>query len=224
MQKQRSSENRSSVLSLPTPIRRPPGSQRRRIIDAMIASCGEKTFLATTIGDLVSRASISRTTFYRCFPDKRACFDAALDDCIEKLSDLARDSALGAGSPAEAVRSASSAVLRHLSEQPAVAQLLTTEAVSVDAEVTGRYRHLVVPALSRLWGIPRDRLHSSPGLAFGRAQLLILNEVAAGHPERIPALQPEIVYLAVAPFAGHDEALREARAAADDAAIEPWPR
>jgi AcrR family transcriptional regulator len=223
MQKRQSSENVSSAHSLAIHSDLAADSQRRRIIDAMIASCGEKTFLATTIGDIVARAAISRTTFYKCFRDKRACFDSALDICLGELGGLARTSAAGAGSPAEAVRRSSGAVLGHLAERPAVAQLLTTEAVSVDPEATGRYRHLVVPALSRLWGEkPRASLHSSPGLAFGRAQLLILNEVAAGHPERIPALQPEIVYLAVAPFAGHEEALVEARIAATNARIEPW--
>jgi hypothetical protein len=60
--------------------------------------------------------------------------------------------------------------------------------------------------------------HLSPGLAFGRAQLLIFHEVAAGRPERLPALLPDVVYLAIAPFAGHDEALRQARAAGAGAA------
>jgi hypothetical protein len=55
------------------------------------------------------------------------------------------------------------------------------------------------------------RRHLSPGLAFGRAQLLVFREVAAGHAERLPELAPDIVYLAVAPFAGHDEGLRQAR-------------
>ena len=37
-----------------------------------------------------------------------------------------------------------------------------------------------------------------PGLAFGRAQLLVFHEVAAGRAERLPALVPDIVYLAIA--------------------------
>ena len=51
----------------------------------MVASCAEKTYAATTIGDVVAGARISRTTFYREFDDKRACFDAALESCIEDV-------------------------------------------------------------------------------------------------------------------------------------------
>jgi hypothetical protein len=61
----------------------------------------------------------------------------------------------------------------------------------------------------------QPRKHSSPGLAFGRAQLLVFHEVAAGRAEHLPALVPDIVYLAIAPFAGHDEGLRQARLAAE---------
>jgi hypothetical protein len=55
-------------------------------------------------------------------------------------------------------------------------------------------------------------------VAFGRAQLLVFHEVAAGRAERLPALAPNIVYLAIAPFAGHDEGLRQARLAAGEVA------
>ena len=57
------------------------------------------------------------------------------------------------------------------------------------------------------------RKHSSPGLAFGRAQLLIFNEVVAGRSAQLHTLYPEIVYLLLAPFVGHDEAIRESRIA-----------
>jgi AcrR family transcriptional regulator len=65
------------------------GEQRRRIIDAMIDSCAEKTYGGTTISDIVARARISRTTFYKQFDDKRACFDAAIGHCIEQLQAVA---------------------------------------------------------------------------------------------------------------------------------------
>jgi hypothetical protein len=91
--------------------------------------------------------------------------------------------------------------------------------VAVDPDLVDRYGHFVVPALEAIWAQAGEppRKHSSPGLAFGRAQLLVFHEVAAGRAERLPALVPDIVYLAVAPFAGHDEALRQARLAAAEA-------
>jgi hypothetical protein len=52
-----------------------------------------------------------------------------------------------------------------------------------------------------------------PELAFSRAQLLIFNQIAAGRSALLPELLPEIVYLAVAPFAGHEEALEQVSSA-----------
>jgi hypothetical protein len=51
-----------------------------------------------------------------------------------------------------------------------------------------------------------------PVLAFGRVQLLIFERVSAGRAAELPELLPEIVYLGVAPYAGHARALAEARA------------
>lgn len=179
----------------------------------MVGSCGQKTYAATTISDVVAGARISRTTFYREFDDKRACFDAALESCIEEVRQTAASACSADEPPAEAVRQATAAVLDLLAARPEAAHLLVGEAVAVEPAVVDRYRELLVPAVAGLWGedgpsAPRI----DPWLAFGRAQLLIFDLVTADEPERLPELLPELVYLAVAPFAGHRAALAEARA------------
>jgi hypothetical protein len=88
--------------------------------------------------------------------------------------------------------------------------------LGVEPLLVDRYSRMLAPALEAMWAQPGGppHKHSSPGLAFGRAQLLVFHEVAAGRAAQVPALAPDIVYLAIAPFAGHDEALRQARLAA----------
>jgi len=219
MQKQSSSETGSSALTLTTPTDIGEASQRRRITEAMIGSCSEKSFAGTTITDIVARARISRTTFYKHFPDKRACFDATVELCVEELSEAARSAHSPGDPPPEAVRKATIAILEAMAARPALTQLLTADAVSVDPPVVERYRRLVIPALEGLWeaaGAPR-RSQLDPRLAFGRAQLLIFRQIAAGRSDRLLELLPEIVYLAVAPFAGHEAALEQAQLAEKDA-------
>jgi AcrR family transcriptional regulator len=197
-------------------------SQRQRLLDAMVACCAEKTFARTTIADIVATAGVSRTTFYKCFGGKRDCFDAGIASCLEQLREVAEATRAAGDSPPEAVRKGTLAVLDLMAARPALAQLLSADAVSVDPTVVERYRALLLPALEELWAraaVAPGRKHSSPGLAFGRAQLLVFHEVAAGRTARLPELRPEIVYLAVAPWAGHEEALAQARlAAAEDEA------
>ncbi len=182
----------------------------------MLASCAEKTYAATTISDIVSRASISRTTFYKHFRDKRACFDASFEFCLEQLRGIAAVSVSGADSPTEAVRKVSAALLEALTARPEIAQLLAAEAIAVDPTAPARYRALLVPALEGLWRGRPSPAGTSPALAFGRAQLLVLSLIAAGRPDRLPELHPEVVYLALAPFAGHREAVQQSRLAAED--------
>lgn len=206
-----------SVLDPTIPIDIGERSKHRRIVEAMVECCAEKTFAATTISDIVSHASISRTTFYKRFDGKRECFDAALAWCIEEVQAAIVDSYSPSASPPPAVRKAAVATLELMAAKPALAQLLMAEAVSVDPAVIGHYRELLLSALENLWtgsGEPR-RGQADPRLAFGRAQVLIYNEITAGHPERLPELLPEIVYLALLPFTGHEEALSEAGLAAD---------
>jgi AcrR family transcriptional regulator len=218
MQKHPSSETAPSVLLPTTPLDIAEQSQRRRIIEAMIAGCAEKTYASTTISDIVGRARISRTTFYKRFNDKRECFDATVEFCLDELRAAAGAAHSPGELPPDAVRKATVAVVERMAAQPEMAQLLSGDALSVEPAVVERYRRLVIPALEGLWqaaGEPTNA-HIDPRLAFSRAQLLVFNQVAAGRSDRLPELRPEIVYLMVAPFAGHDEAVRQARLAEPD--------
>lgn len=179
----------------------------------MVECCAEKTYAATTIADIVSQASISRTTFYKRFGGKRECFDAALDWCIDEMRAAAAGSCSPSDSPPTAVRKAAAATLELMSANPALTQLLLGEAVSVEPTVIGRYRELLIPVLEKLWldaGEPR-RGRNDPRLALGRAQVLIVNQIAAGQAKQLPQLLPEIVYVTLLPFVGHEEALSQAR-------------
>jgi AcrR family transcriptional regulator len=184
----------------------------------MVESCDAKTFPGTTISDIVARASISRTTFYKHFADKRACFEGTVDACIEEVRAAAQDSHEPTDTPVEAVAKASAAILELMAARPAMAQLLTGDAPGVEPAVVERYRQLVIPAVAQLWDSAEDapsKPHVDPRLAFGRAQVLIFSQIAAGKAAALPKLLPEIVYLAVAPFAGHAAAAEQARRAAD---------
>lgn len=180
----------------------------------MIESCAEKTYAATTIGDIVSRAHISRTTFYKHFEDKRACFEGAIDYCIAELQGVAASAHSPADTPGDAARMAATAVVEALAARPGLAQVLTGDAMAVEPSVIERYRKATVPALEALWnGSGVAGTHTDPRIAFGQAQVLILNQIATGRANRLTEVLPEIVYLTVSPFGGHEEALRQSREA-----------
>jgi AcrR family transcriptional regulator len=193
------------------------------VIEAMIDSCAEKTYAATTIADLVSRASISRTTFYKRFTGKRECFDATLDWCLEELRAAAAGSHADSDSPPEAVRKAATATLELMAAKPALAQLVVGEAVAVEPAVVERYRRLLIPAVEGLWDKAGQApaSHTDPRIAFGRAQVLVYSQIIGGGTKELLDLLPEIVYIALLPFAGHEEALKQAQFASGDASPGP---
>lgn len=216
MRKQGGSESARNVLDPTLPIDLSAQQQRERIIDAMIASVAEKTYSGTTISDIVSRASVSRTTFYKRFGDKRSCFDAALQHSVEALWDAA-SAAIERSDPApQAIHKAIAATLDLLAAEPGLAHLVMGEAVNVEPSAFGRYRSELVPQVRALWeahGGERGELRSDPQLAFGRAQVLMFNKIAAGKTAELPRLLPEIVYLVLLPFGGHEVAVRQSRLA-----------
>jgi len=59
-------------------------SQRLRLVDAILREVGERGYGATTVGDVVGRAQVSRNAFYELFADKQDCFLAACDEVGER--------------------------------------------------------------------------------------------------------------------------------------------
>jgi AcrR family transcriptional regulator len=187
-------------------------SQRQRILKAMATSCAEKSFSATTIADIVGHASISRATFYKHFANKRECFDATAESFLDELRDAAAEVHSSEDSPTEAVRNGAESVLEHLAAKPAYANLLVVEAPTVDSQIVRDNREIVVQSLESLLKSNGRTLRAGadPGIAFGRAKLLVADYVAAGKVKQLPSILPEIVYITLLPYLGQEGALAEA--------------
>lgn len=68
------------------------GSQRRRLMSAMLELTGRRGYEKTSVSDVVAAARVSRNTFYESFQDKEDCYLAM---CIEESEKLVE--ALSAG-------------------------------------------------------------------------------------------------------------------------------
>lgn len=214
-----------SVLDPTIPIDIGERSQRHRIVEAMIDCCAEKSYAATTIADIVRQASISRTTFYKRFSGKRECFDAALEWCLGEVRAAIAASYSDTDPPPLTVRKAAAATLGLMARNPALSQALLGEAIAVEPGAVARHRTILIEALEGLWtdgGEPRQK-RTDPRLALGSAHVLIYDQVVSGRADRLPELLPEIVYVVLLPFVGHEEALAQARTAASAADPELSP-
>lgn len=61
-------------------------AQRARLLTGMLEVVAENGYAAATVGAVLSRAHISRQTFYEHFADKQDCFLAAFDHSADSFS------------------------------------------------------------------------------------------------------------------------------------------
>ncbi|OZM70181.1 TetR family transcriptional regulator [Amycolatopsis antarctica] len=105
--------------------------QRQRLLFGMAAAVSEKGFAKTSVAEVLSRAKVSRETFYQHFDGKEACFLALLDTCSGILSTLIEGNLVASRSdddPLTRFGTALEVYLRTLSEQVQIANVFFLEA------------------------------------------------------------------------------------------------
>src|ERR1700753_2803987 len=80
--------------------------QRERLFAALVASCDEKGYDATSVEDLLRTSGVSRATFYEQFDDKLDCFRAAQEEMIGAAIAAVADELGGEGDAVQRPRAA----------------------------------------------------------------------------------------------------------------------
>jgi AcrR family transcriptional regulator len=191
-------------------------SQRERLLAGMAAAVGERGYAETSIADVISRAGVSRKTFYQQFDGKDECFAVAYGGEMERLLELTLSAFETEGPPwARRLRGALTALCAALAGNPAVARLCFVEGLDA-GPVTGERRREALRGLLPLFeAAPVDSIGDSAlgeSLRLGRigdlAEML-RQEIGAGAGASLPRLVPELTYLMALPFLGPERAARE---------------
>lgn len=132
-------------------------NQRARLLGAMVASVAERGYLETRVADLVETSGVSLRSFYELYPDKGACFLAAVEALVRTTIDLVLATP-GEEDWEEDSRRRLLAAAELLTAQPAAARLCLVEAYVAGAEATER----IDAAAVRAEELIRDRLAASP--------------------------------------------------------------
>jgi AcrR family transcriptional regulator len=107
--------------------------QRERLFAALVASCDEKGYDATSVEDLLRTSGVSRATFYEQFDDKLDCFSAAQEEMVAAAIAAVADELDGEGDPDNRPREALEAFVRLIVAQPAAARLCLVESYAAGA-------------------------------------------------------------------------------------------
>jgi AcrR family transcriptional regulator len=106
---------------------------RRRLLDGLATSIGERGYRATTVADIVRHARTSKRTFYSQFPSKEQCFLELLHADVEKLAEEIQAAVDPDADWHRQIRQAVEAYVGHIEARPAITLSWIRELPSLDA-------------------------------------------------------------------------------------------
>jgi AcrR family transcriptional regulator len=182
-------------------------SQRGRLLDAMAQAVAEHGYGSTTIAHVVSRAGVSRKTFYDHFSDKNDCFLAMYDTGIGFLLQRVSDTIEGQEDPHSRLVVGLQAVLSILSAEPAFCRAIIVEVHAAGPEALARRRAVVSVFADRYLDANRQARKNGSKIAelsvdkalavVGGILDLISTRVEADRTETLPELADELTSFAV---------------------------
>lgn len=184
------------------------GTRRDAIVEAMIRVAGSKGYLATSVADVLTEASASRTTFYKHFGNKQECFLAAYDLAIEKILGATGAACEGERRWRDRTRCGLAAAIELLTADPALARTAIVEASAAGAEARrrhsvaiGRFARLLEsgrPARGNDLVLPPNTALMTVGAITG----LILDELRGDRAPDLQRILPELEFALLVPYLG----------------------
>jgi AcrR family transcriptional regulator len=140
-----------TLRALATPRRRSKEERREQILRAALDVFVEKGFGAATVDDIVLKTGVARGTFYLYFADKRAVFEALVDEFLGRITTAVRSIDLTPGSPPPVtqLRANIARVVELAIGEPTIVKLALFDATGLDPELDEKL-HGYYEALRRL--------------------------------------------------------------------------
>lgn len=198
-------------------------SQRRRMLTALTEAVADKGFGATTVGDVVSRAGVSRKTFYEHWHDFDACFMDAYDDGLSLLRAAMHGAAIEAvevgADCIEQLRASVRAYLGFLADAPALARTFVLEVLAAGPAALERRAaaYQEYADVTRIWH--RQARVAHPGYrevpdefyaaVVGAGHAMVAEHVRQGRATELRQLEGMIMHVHLALLATEADATRE---------------
>jgi AcrR family transcriptional regulator len=190
--------------------------QRSRMLAAALSAVEEVGYSRMTVAQVISRAKVSRKTFYDVFADREDCFLAALEQSVTQAGRHVKEAYARESGWRESVRAGLGELLVFFDEEPALARLVLVEALGAGPRVLER-RAEILDELAKL--VDQGRFATSAGreppevVAEGvvGAVFAVLHTRALGEDgdERFACLLGSLMNIVVLPYLGARAASRE---------------
>jgi AcrR family transcriptional regulator len=203
----------AGVRTLPPDLVR--AIQRARLLAAMIEAVTEIGYNALTVQNVLSRAGISRPTFYEQFEDKEDCFLAAFETSAGQMQERLEAAVAEAGPGwQDRLRSGIAELLRFIAEEPEAARTVIVEARASSQAGLLRRDELLDRFASCIDALVRKDLDEPPSAiaaagVVGGIESVLYARLQKGETEDLGALLPSLMYFAVLSYAGREAAAEE---------------
>jgi AcrR family transcriptional regulator len=117
--------------------------QRSRILSAIAEIVAKRGYRGTAVSRIAKLAGVSRDTFYEHFANKEACFLAAFDDAVERVTQRIADAVAGEDSLEEQVALGLAALLDWVRDEPAMARSCIVEVLAAGSTAIDHYERTV---------------------------------------------------------------------------------
>jgi AcrR family transcriptional regulator len=190
------------------------------MLDAMARAVAEKGYEKTSVADVVSRAGVSRKTFYEQFQDKESCFLAAYETIFGELAAAAAVAYESHRRWPDRMKAGLAVFLHRLTAEPAYAKAGIVEVLAAGPKAI-ELRDRLLRGFQSFYDPSRPEVpdHGLPRIVaeatIGGIYEVIYRRITAQGPEGLEPLLPELTYLLLAPYIGP-------KAASRTAGIRPW--
>lgn len=153
-------------------------SQRGRMLAAIAEAVAEKGYAAATVADVITRARVSRATFYESFANKEDCFVAAYEAAADVLAaQVSRSVSTTSGDLRTKLRAAMRTYCDLLAANQATARALIIESAASPALRAARARNFA--AWAKMLENFADTAQSPPPPMAGTATVGALTQLLA---------------------------------------------
>ena len=195
--------------------------QRERLLAAMIEAIVDIGYNALTVQNVLTRAGISRPTFYEQFEDKEDCFLAAFDAAAGRMRGRVEAAMAEAGlSWRDQLRGGLVGLLGFVADEPKEARAVIVEARASTPAGLRRRDEMLDRYAACIDALVREDLEEPPSAVtaagvVGGIESVLYTRLQGGKTEELDELLPSLMYFAVLAYADREAAGDEL----DDAAL-----
>jgi AcrR family transcriptional regulator len=184
----------------------------------MIRVVGTKGYTDASVADVLREADASRTTFYKHFDDKQACFLAAYETLVEQVFDEVTAGCDRAEPWVARMRAGLNTLVSRFARDPALARTAVIEAAAAGPAARRLQWNAIASFTEFLDGgrelagnraLPESISLMSAGAVFG----LIFDELLAGREAELTDRLPDLLFAMLVPYLGPEAAAAEMRPA-----------